>query len=394
MQKVIGVVLTASLMIAVEALDPVPEVLPPTLICDTTQECRDSVNFGPGSCCLYTYDVNNKKEHIKVCKNKKDLDFIFGQSKEYYDPRTREQHHPTLTYRYITYCIADQITAPGLMKEQGKTSNNSDKFVYPWFQPYADKSFVNVRDAANPRIEAQDFFVTRSVNSFEDQIEKWFDVWWFQFTEINQVILGWDIVMWTWDFLGNLFSGDQERWGHYPSMYNNTLSRFIMDQENVESVVGPFKWYDMFSFTGISQYFFEVFWLDEFWYIEIILAGIRWYLSDWTFATGITAPPDRNNIIPASLQPGRNDRTYWTTKEDGIDCNGNVGLGNFCFCPSQGYICSCIRDVIDPTRKKLECFDHYGYDCYGNVLDGEDMWCQETDNKYYLLNQKRPNPYL
>ena len=76
-----------------------------------------------------------------------------------------------------------------------------------------------------------------------------------------------------------------------------------------------------------------------------------------------------NNIDPY-------DFSYWSTRGNGKDCNGNQGKGYYCYCPSQGYSCSCKYDTIYKQGElKNMCYDHYGFDCLGNYVDGEGMWC-------------------
>ncbi len=76
-----------------------------------------------------------------------------------------------------------------------------------------------------------------------------------------------------------------------------------------------------------------------------------------------------NNIDPY-------DFSYWSTRSNGKDCNGNLGKGYYCYCPSQGYSCSCKYDSIYKQGElKNMCYDHYGFDCLGNYVDGEGMWC-------------------
>ena len=86
--------------------------------------------------------------------------------------------------------------------------------------------------------------------------------------------------------------------------------------------------------------------------------------------------------------PDRWNADYWTQLENGIDCNGNVGMGNYCYCESQGYICTC-NPESPATNKKLQCYDHYGYDCDGNIIDGETNWCRNSDSPFWLLNNQR-----
>ena len=70
-----------------------------------------------------------------------------------------------------------------------------------------------------------------------------------------------------------------------------------------------------------------------------------------------------------------------------MDCNGNIGEGFYCYCPSQGYSCECdYDDFFEPGVLRDMCFDHYGYTCEGEYIDGEENWCTEIDSVYYRLN--------
>lgn len=83
------------------------------------------------------------------------------------------------------------------------------------------------------------------------------------------------------------------------------------------------------------------------------------------------------------------NKNWWLNKTfnvAGVDCNGNMGPGKFCYCPSQGFSCAC---KPNPNKElKWMCWDHYGYDCNGNFVDGEDSWCTASGNRWTKFNQK------
>lgn len=54
----------------------------------------------------------------------------------------------------------------------------------------------------------------------------------------------------------------------------------------------------------------------------------------------------------------RFNETHWALRNDGIDCNGNMGLGYYCHCESQGYACACKKSKVNPEEVKMECIDH------------------------------------
>lgn len=61
------------------------------------------------------------------------------------------------------------------------------------------------------------------------------------------------------------------------------------------------------------------------------------------------------------------DYEYWKRVEEGVDCDGRIGPGEegfFCYCPSQGYRCSCKPSLTEaPGITRNMCYDHYGWDC-------------------------------
>jgi len=73
---------------------------------------------------------------------------------------------------------------------------------------------------------------------------------------------------------------------------------------------------------------------------------------------------------------------------EGYDCNGKMGPGNYCHCPSQGFNCACEHEVMDDVFDvKLECNDHRGFDCEGQYIDGESKWCAEFDSLFLAINK-------
>ena len=137
-----------------------------------------------------------------------------------------------------------------------------------------------------------------------------------------------------------VFIQDPELAGTYPTMYNNFLTGWIMSsQEGLEWFwPGIFKYYDMFSVQG---------WIDWFWdFTSLVLffAPIqflwRLFSDDWTWLS-----PENDNIVDMNAllplfpsEPDIYDFTYFINRE-GPDCNGNVGMGNYCFCEPQGFYC-------------------------------------------------------
>ena len=80
------------------------------------------------------------------------------------------------------------------------------------------------------------------------------------------------------------------------------------------------------------------------------------------------------------------DLNYFTSHE-GTDCNGNRGFGFYCYCPSQGYNCECqYDDSFAPDEVRNTCYDHYGYNCQGDYVDGRANWCIDPNSEYTKLN--------
>lgn len=71
---------------------------------------------------------------------------------------------------------------------------------------------------------------------------------------------------------------------------------------------------------------------------------------------------NRISVIPDDVDPY--DYAYFSTRLEGTDCNGNKGLGYYCYCPSQGYNCQCKHnDWYEQGELRNMCYDHYGYNC-------------------------------
>jgi hypothetical protein len=75
---------------------------------------------------------------------------------------------------------------------------------------------------------------------------------------------------------------------------------------------------------------------------ELYKAFIRQGKNDWTYLTSEAGDPvDMNRLFGDFTLADPYDFNYWSTLANGMDCNGNVGQGYYCFCPSQGYNCQC-----------------------------------------------------
>lgn len=143
----------------------------------------------------------------------------------------------------------------------------------------------------------------------------------------------------------------------------------------IKSIADDWTVFDFSWFTPVDRNF-DVFGfgdLDTLFWTAVVLSVL-------TLGLGIPIIWPVEIVSRLTLYMVRNYLTryvpdYWTNHSfnpKGTDCNGNVGPGLYCFCPSQGFLCGCKHDSYD---KKLECYDHQGYDCDGNLIDGEDNWC-------------------
>mmetsp|Transcript_12776 Transcript_12776/g.21593 ORF Transcript_12776/g.21593 Transcript_12776/m.21593 type:complete len:171 (-) Transcript_12776:142-654(-) len=170
-------------------------------------------------------------------------------------------------------------------------------------------------------------------------------------------------------------------------MYNNWFTKLFM--EDPDKISGIFQWYDMFSLQGFDNWFWDSLAVIFIIWWEIIEASQRSDLNDWSYATiELNNFIDKNRLFDRDVIIDPYDFNYWSNKVDGVDCNGIVGLGNYCYCPSQGYNCACAPSdwLTSSSDPKLNCYDHYGYDCSGLLVDGEQNWCQDRSSVYWLTN--------
>jgi len=90
-----------------------------------------------------------------------------------------------------------------------------------------------------------------------------------------------------------------------------------------------------------------------------LLFTLRIQSGDWDLMSNESLNPvDMNRLFPTTTGalssddlygensggvpcPDPFDRECWENNPNGLDCNGKGGLGMFCYCPSQGFNCSC-----------------------------------------------------
>lgn len=133
---------------------------------------------------------------------------------------------------------------------------------------------------------------------------------------------------------------DPELQGVYPSMYNNFLASWIMSsQDGLEWFwPGIFKYYDMFSIQGWADWFLDF--LSLLFFFAPVQFLYRLIAGDWYWlAPENDNQIDMNELFPVVPEvPDPYDFTYFMNRE-GPDCNGNVAVGNYCFCEDQGFFC-------------------------------------------------------
>ena len=128
---------------------------------------------------------------------------------------------------------------------------------------------------------------------------------------------------------------DEKTIGTFPSMYTNFFAYSIMSMENGSSLWGLYVWYDMFTWAGFFNWYVDAILIDvAFWY-HIVNAYTRSDTGDWTYNTFEGSNfIDMNRLISPEDSIDPYNKEYWINKVDGVDCNGKVGHGNYCFCPS------------------------------------------------------------
>lgn len=181
------------------------------------------------------------------------------------------------------------------------------------------------------------FYKPKPVTNFWEQIEKWGNCWFWGWFGIGSWVLLWNSMNFLYDAIA---INDPELVGTYPSMYNNFLTSWIMSTELGLMWLWPgiFKYYDMFSVQGWLDFFID-FLSINFMFAPIQLM-VRLISGDWYWL----APESDNTINMNAIFPKEGeafdpfDFTYFLNRE-GPDCNGNQGMGNYCFCEDQGFHC-------------------------------------------------------
>ena len=320
--------------------------------CTSNQQCQNSL--GLGACCLYEETSTSKQFN---CRGKEWVDFYYAEDD--YDQKTKTWTNPfDKSDTLIVYCKPSPI--------------QSTEFAYPYPQPFLEDDQVRF-DPVNKEIRSDMFYQPAKVKNWNDQWDKWITGSLLFWTPVPFMI--WFNNWWYYIIDWITYANDQSKQALRPSMYNNWFTGLFMADPS--KISGAFKWYDMFSVQGFDNWFWDSisFILIPWW--EVIEADQRAKANDWTLNTvELMNYVDRNRFYDMTTEIDPYDYNYWSTRPDGVDCNGNVGYGYYCYCPSQGYNCQCKPNTWDVSGKKRDmCYDHYGYDCQGNLVDGEVNWC-------------------
>lgn len=170
--------------------------------------------------------------------------------------------NPTTGEETITYCHAPAVEVEGFND-------------YPYPQPYRPAGAVVLRDPLTPFIESDMFYYPKQVTSWEEQAQKWLQTFIWQFSPLIFIVFTLNFWTYTIDFWANVFSGKPEEWGAYPRMYNNFFVKWVHSMENGNEIWGPFVWYDMFSWQGLFDYWFNLQMINFLFVFEIIFAAVR-----------------------------------------------------------------------------------------------------------------------
>lgn len=205
-----------------------------------------------------------------------------------------------------------------------------------------DNFFVLQRDPIHKNVQNNQFFYPKTILTDEDQFDKILTIvfyswmypflWWmFWFNEQSNY----------WAFclgvLANLFAPpeDADMWAHYPTMYLNFIAEMYLKEQDYEAgVLGPYKYYDMFSLNGYWQFICDCllnlipFYYVGYWQARSAIGDYR-EMQMWPIFDSV----DHNRLnLGSGADPW--DYAYWSVQPFGFDCNGNMGEGLYCFCES------------------------------------------------------------
>ena len=123
-------------------------------------------------------------------------------------------------------------------------------------------------------------------------------------------------------------------------MYQNLLAAELLQSQRSVETISILMWYDMFTLRGFDNWFWDAIVLAYAPWWKFIEAIIRLSRGDWEYWTSEASNDiDMNRLWPKREELNVQDEVYLENRSQGTDCNGNVGQGLYCYCPSQGYNC-------------------------------------------------------
>ena len=274
------------------------------------------------ACCMFS-DQTGQQEFN--CRSKAFIDSILNSP--YYDPVMKRWTHPGDTSNtYITYCFSDGRDEKGAAAEELVNT-------YPFVQPYANEfDLLPLRDPFNKNARQDMFYKPKTVNSFQEQFEKWMAALFWYFTPLPLMVFCSNIFWFSFDFL--FISGEKEA-GTFPHMYQNSFAEYFLRSRTIIEMFSVFKWYDMFSLRGFDNWWWDAVVLVHAPWWKVVEAFVRLDRGDWYYWTNeANNDIDMNRLWPIEQATNPDDTEYLQNREHGRDCNGNVGQGLYCYCPS------------------------------------------------------------
>lgn len=240
------------------------------------------------------------------------------------------------------------------------------------------------------------FWIPKRVFTVDDAFEKWIMAFLttlpvFPVNEFMGLVTS--FTYWV-DWIVNFFTEPTDPW-IFEFTYENDIAVSVYGNPDAEPW-GTFKYFDMFTPLGVSDTFMYILTNDSpltilDWPVLLINMIIADVTKDWTdhnmIGNGLrNLSPDMNNpfiyffqmlVLPFGWVPlpyptnfawwyviysaftlwfapttenfGEDAATMkaFSERPSAMDCNGNVGPGNVCWCPSQSYNCACQPDVLN-----------------------------------------------
>ena len=287
-------------------------------LCSSNQQCQSQL--GDGACCLFFRDERGESWR---CRAKAFVDY-YTKSKHYDEPSRTWTDPDGSEQNVVVFCKQEPL------KKVHKR--------YPYPQPYAEPSELVLQDIVNRNVFSDMFFKPKQVKDWDDQLAKWFQAWFWQFTPVPIAVLISNLVCYLID---GFTRTSEEEIGTFPTMYSNFFARSVLSFES-GPIWGPFVWYDMFTWAGFFNWLLDALMVDFIFLLQLQWAFRREQLDNWRFYTIEEynfVDMNRLGTPPDIIDPY--DKRFWSSLPNGKDCNGRAGYGNYCYCPSQGYNCKC-----------------------------------------------------